>query len=152
MKQFDLVIFILMIFGRECFSSEVYYQITELDSYISELNQYSDEFTENNQTIFFQESTVNNTFSTYKENYSYENIKGSQQLNNSQDSVVIKLANNRLIIENLPKNDILEIYNIMGVKVYNRRINAGTNEYILSLPKGYYILKIGKITKKIAIR
>ena len=69
-----------------------------------------------------------------------------------QDSVIIKLAENRLVIENLPKEDILEIYNIMGVKVYNRRVNAGTNEYILSLPKGYYILKIGKLTKKIAIR
>lgn len=67
------------------------------------------------------------------------------------EKINIKLSENRLTIENLPKDDILEIYNIMGVKVFSRRVKAGTNEYILSLPKGFYILKIGKITKKIAI-
>lgn len=67
------------------------------------------------------------------------------------EKVKIKLSENRLTIENLPKDDILEIYNIMGVKVFSRRVKAGTNEYTLSLPKGFYILKIGKITKKIAI-
>ncbi|HBG58755.1 T9SS type A sorting domain-containing protein [Proteiniphilum sp. UBA1028] len=68
-----------------------------------------------------------------------------------QDTVIIKLSGNRLIIENLPKDEILEIYNIMGVKVYSRRVKAGTNEYTLSLSKGFYILKIGRITKKIAV-
>jgi hypothetical protein len=67
------------------------------------------------------------------------------------EKIKIKLSENRLTIENLPKDDILEIYNIMGVKVFSRRVKAGTNEYTLSLPKGFYILKIGKITKKIAI-
>ncbi len=69
-----------------------------------------------------------------------------------QDRTRLKLAENRLIIEDLPEDGILEIYNIMGVKVYNRRVKAGTNQYILSLPKGYYIIKIGKLTRKIAIR
>jgi len=69
-----------------------------------------------------------------------------------QDKVKIKVSENRLIIENLPKDEILDIYNIMGVKVYSRHVKAGTNEYTLSLPKGYYILKIGKITKKVALR
>jgi hypothetical protein len=67
------------------------------------------------------------------------------------DTINIKLSENRLIIENLPKDDILEIYNIMGVKVFTRRVKEGTNEYILNLPKGFYILKIGKYTKKIAL-
>lgn len=70
----------------------------------------------------------------------------------NQQKINVKLSENRLIIENLPKDDILEMYNIMGVKVLSRRVKAGTNEYTLSLPKGYYILKIGKITKKIAVR
>lgn len=99
-------------------------------------------------------STERNTFIGMPDSHLNFNNQNQfyHQPNIGQDSVVIKLAENRLIIENLPKDDILEIYNIMGVKVYNRRINAGTNEYILSLPEGYYILKIGKLTKKIAIR
>jgi hypothetical protein len=70
----------------------------------------------------------------------------------SEIKTKIKLVDNKIKIENLPKDDLLEIYNIMGMKVYSRRIKAGTNEYALSLTKGYYIIKIGKITKKIAIR
>lgn len=69
-----------------------------------------------------------------------------------QEKTKIKLVDNRLIIENLPEDGILEIYNIMGVKVYNRRVKAGTNQQYLSLPKGYYIIKIGTFTRKIAIK
>lgn len=69
-----------------------------------------------------------------------------------QDETRIKLTGNQLVIEDLPGDGILEIYNIMGAKVFNRRVKAGTNQYILSLPKGYYIIKIGKLTRKIAIK
>lgn len=82
-----------------------------------------------------------------------QNLAGEPQNGEEpQDSTKIKLTGNRLIIEDLPKDGVLEIYNIMGVKVYNRRVKAGTNQYILSLPKGYYIIKIGKLTRKIAIK
>lgn len=70
----------------------------------------------------------------------------------SQDSLKVVITENRLIVENLPKDNILEIYNIMGVKVFTRRLKSGTNEYHISLPRGYYIIKIGKFTKKIAIK
>ncbi len=69
-----------------------------------------------------------------------------------QDSLKVVFTESRLIIENLPTDNILEIYNIMGAKVYTRRLKSGTNEYNISLPKGYYIIKIGKFTKKIAIK
>src|SRR5690554_4817259 len=71
---------------------------------------------------------------------------------NGQDSLSVKFSGSRLIVENLPKDNVLEVYNIMGTKVYTRRINSGTNEYQLTLPRGYYIIKIGKFTKKIAVR
>lgn len=66
--------------------------------------------------------------------------------------IEIKVFENRILVENLQQEMILEIFNIMGVKVYSRRIPPGTGEYPVNLPRGYYILKIGKITKKIAIR
>jgi len=80
--------------------------------------------------------------------------EGKQQVVSEEPEIKtkIKLVDNKIIIENHPKDDVLEIYNIMGMKVYSRRIKAGTNEYALSLTKGYYIIKIGKITKKIALR
>ncbi len=68
------------------------------------------------------------------------------------DKVKIKMGRNHLTIENLPRDGVLDIYNIMGAKVYSRRVKAGTNQYILSLPRGYYILKIDKYTRKIAVK
>ena len=64
----------------------------------------------------------------------------------------ILMAGNRLIVKNLPEDGVLEIYSIVGVKVYSREIKAGTNEYPVNLPKGYYIIRIGKLAKKIALR
>jgi hypothetical protein len=69
-----------------------------------------------------------------------------------EPEINIRVVENRILVENLPREMILEIYNIMGVKVYSRRIPPGTGEYPVNLRRGYYILKIGKTTKKIAIR
>lgn len=64
----------------------------------------------------------------------------------------IKVSENRLIIENLPKDGVLEIFSIVGVKVYTRKVKAGTNEYQIDLPKGYYIVRIGEFVKKILLK
>lgn len=66
--------------------------------------------------------------------------------------VRITIAANKLIVENVPKDGMFEVFSIVGVKVYGEKIKAGTNEYTLNLPKGYYIVKIGDIVKKIAVR
>ena len=64
----------------------------------------------------------------------------------------ILYAGNRLIVKNLEQDSVLEIYSIVGVKVYSIEIRAGSNEYPIQLPKGYYIVRIGKHSKKIAVR
>lgn len=87
--------------------------------------------------------TINNDTTSYTSDTYYEN---------RQESLLIKFTGSTLIIENLPKDNILEIYNIMGTKVYSIPIKSGTNEYQLTLSRGYYIIKIGKFTKKIAVR
>lgn len=79
-------------------------------------------------------------------------IEGTQKPADPYEKTTIKLTGSQLIVENLPEDGILEIYNIMGAKVFQRRVKAGTNQYILSLPKGYYIVKIGKFTRKFALK
>ena len=64
----------------------------------------------------------------------------------------ITYADGRLIVENLPQDAVLEVYSIVGVKVYSQRIKSGTNEYYLNLPKDYYIIRVGEMVKKIAVR
>ena len=91
---------------------------------------------------------------SYGNDYVYSSEKQLDHISSTmlQDSLKVVFTESRLIIENLPTDNILEIYNIMGAKVYTRRLKSGTNEYHISLPKGYYIIKIGKFTKKIAIK
>ncbi|MFA7492111.1 MAG: T9SS type A sorting domain-containing protein [Proteiniphilum sp.] len=98
-------------------------------------------------TVIQHEEELRNT--TRSQTQNYHKLQNKEK---PQDSTKIKLTGNLLIIEDLPEDGVLEIYNIMGAKVYNRRIKAGTNQYVLSLPKGYYIIKIGKLTRKIAVK
>lgn len=78
--------------------------------------------------------------------------QSSFAMEESVEQTEITFAGNRLIVKNLEKDGVLEIYSIVGVKVFSREVKAGTNEYVLNLPKGYYIIRIGEIAKKIAIR
>ncbi len=64
----------------------------------------------------------------------------------------IKVSENRLIIENLPKDGVLEVFSIVGIKVHTQKVKAGTNEYQLNLPKGYYIVRVGDLVKKILLK
>lgn len=64
----------------------------------------------------------------------------------------ISFSDNRLIVENLQEDSVLEVFSIVGMKVFSINITAGTNEYPINLPKGYYIIRIGNIAKKIALR
>lgn len=72
--------------------------------------------------------------------------------NNNEGKTEIAIAENRLVIKNLKQDSVLEVFSIVGTKVYSINVKAGTNEYPLNLPKGYYIIRIGNLAKKIAVR
>lgn len=46
----------------------------------------------------------------------------------------------------------LDIYNVAGMKVMSVKIDSTDKRYELSLPKGCYIVKVGKTVRKISIR
>lgn len=46
----------------------------------------------------------------------------------------------------------LYIYNITGVRVMSLKIDGADKSYSLNLPKGCYIIKVGKVVRKISIR
>ena len=50
------------------------------------------------------------------------------------------------------QGETMEIFNLTGVKVATIRIENGDKSYNLNLPKGCYILKVGKIVRKISIQ
>ena len=46
----------------------------------------------------------------------------------------------------------MEIFNLTGVKVSSISIDSADKSLTLTLPKGCYILKVGKVVHKISIR
>jgi len=46
----------------------------------------------------------------------------------------------------------LEIYNVAGVRVGTYKIDNDDKTLNLNLPKGCYILKVGKVVRKVSIR
>lgn len=66
--------------------------------------------------------------------------------------VEVKTDENRIIVSNVPVNAKMEIYNIIGTKVYEVEMKQSSGEYILPLSKGYYIVRIAGTVRKIVIR
>lgn len=58
----------------------------------------------------------------------------------------------KIQLENIPTEGYLEVYSILGVKVTNRDLKTCTVDCTLNLPKGIYILKAGKVAKKIIVK
>ncbi len=48
--------------------------------------------------------------------------------------------------------ETLEVYNLTGVKVATIRIDSNDKTLNLNLQRGCYILKVGKVVRKISIR
>lgn len=48
--------------------------------------------------------------------------------------------------------EVLHIYNITGVRVMSIKVDGYDKSYTLNLPKGCYIVKVGKTVRKISIR
>ena len=47
---------------------------------------------------------------------------------------------------------MLTIYNVAGVHVQSFRVEGADRHYELNLPKGCYIVKVGKVVRKISIK
>ena len=73
----------------------------------------------------------------------------TQQVDNS---IKVNVVDNRIIISNAPVKSKLEIYNIVGSKVKEIEMKQSSGEFPVTLPKGYYIVRIEGAARKIVIR
>lgn len=48
--------------------------------------------------------------------------------------------------------EVMSIYNVTGVKVMSVKVDGTDKSYSLSLPKGCYIVKVGKVVRKISLK
>ena len=64
----------------------------------------------------------------------------------------IKPIGNKEIRVTGSDGEMLEVFNLTGIKVMEIRINNTDTTLSLDLPKGCYILKVNKIVRKISIQ
>lgn len=48
--------------------------------------------------------------------------------------------------------EMLYVYNVTGVRVMSIKVDGADRSYNLNLPKGCYIVKVGKTVRKVSIR
>ena len=78
--------------------------------------------------------------------------EGEQEvIENTLSDVTLRVANNKVRVSGA-NGQMMEIFNLTGVKVATIRIESGDKSYNLNLPQGCYILKVGKIVRKISIQ
>ena len=74
----------------------------------------------------------------------------TQQVDNS---IKVSTVNNRIIVSNAPEKSKLEIFNVVGVNVKEIEMKQSSGEYPVSLPKGFYLVRIeGGFVRKIVIK
>ncbi len=66
-------------------------------------------------------------------------------------AIVISVNESTLHVTGAAGQD-LYIYNVAGVRVMSIKVDGPDKRYELNLPKGCYIVKVGKTVRKISIR
>lgn len=72
-------------------------------------------------------------------------------IDNDIQTISISIAESTLHVVGA-NGQVLQIYNVAGICVMNIKVEGMDKRYELNLPKGCYIVKVGKVTRKISIR
>ena len=70
----------------------------------------------------------------------------------TQEGIEVWTEANTLFIRNGEPNSAIVIYSVVGTKVKEIELKSSASEIPLNLAKGYYIVKIGEVARKIAVK
>ena len=75
----------------------------------------------------------------------------SDAVENSLSGIILTVNGTKVHVTGA-NGENMEIFNLTGVKVSSISIDSADKSLTLTLPKGCYILKVGKVVRKISIR
>lgn len=78
------------------------------------------------------------------------NVQADPEVSALAEEVTIKAEGRRITI-NGAEDETLEVFNIAGVKVATYSIDAPNKTINLTVPRGVYILRVGKVARKVNI-
>ena len=76
-----------------------------------------------------------------------------QGIETEQQSISVQMINNSVLQIKNAEHMVVEIFSITGEKVYTARIDGQAKQVDLGcLPKGIYVVKVGKFTRKVYVK
>ena len=69
---------------------------------------------------------------------------GEVQITQSQSTATVRVTNGQ--------GKVLEVFNVAGVPVCKMKIDSNDKRIDLNIQKGCYILKVGKVVRKISVK
>lgn len=76
---------------------------------------------------------------------------GAEIAEGNFDEITISVSQNVVHITNA-NGEVLNVYNLAGVRVMSVKIEGPDKRYDLNLTKGIYIFKVGNVVRKISIK
>ncbi|MBM6993703.1 MAG: T9SS type A sorting domain-containing protein [Prevotella sp.] len=73
-------------------------------------------------------------------------------IENDFQTITISVSDESVLHVTGAAGQALYIYNVTGVRVMSIKVDGSDRSYSLNLPKGCYIVKVGKVVRKISIR
>lgn len=77
-------------------------------------------------------------------------VQADENIELEMDTITLTIQDNRAHITNADGKN-LEIYNLTGVRVARIRIDSNDKHIALNLNRGCYIMKVGKVVRKVTI-
>ncbi len=74
-----------------------------------------------------------------------------EEVESEMSAVTLTFQNGRIHVTNADGQN-LEIFNLTGVRVANIRIDSNDKQISLNIPRGCYIMKVGKVVRKVTIK
>jgi hypothetical protein len=81
-----------------------------------------------------------------------QSVDKNSVADSDKQSVEIVINGEKTAMPVTSLNTTVNVFSIIGSKVRSIEIKSGSPESPVTLPKGYYILKVDNITRKIAIK
>ena len=75
----------------------------------------------------------------------------NENIENNMSTVAIAVSGNTVRVSGTNGEDI-EVFNLTGVKITTIKTDTTGKTFTVNLQKGCYLLKIGKVVRKISIR
>ncbi|MBP1613273.1 MAG: hypothetical protein H6Q13_721 [Bacteroidetes bacterium] len=69
-----------------------------------------------------------------------------------QSPITLNVTGKTLHVENVIPGSLMEIYDVVGIKLVSIRLDSADKTIGLNLSKGYYILKVSNVVRKIVIK